>query len=82
VAGEHPQGGHLSLIELAISYVLYGGVGYLVAGWWGAGCGGALLTVLYARQLWWAVAPGERREVDGPDVVPAIAPDPAREAGA
>ena len=73
--------GHLSLIGLVVGYALFGGVGYLVAGWWGAGCGVTLLTVLFARQLWWTVAQSERRVVGGPDTEPAATPGSAPDAG-
>jgi hypothetical protein len=74
VAGEHPQRGHLSLIGLVVGYTLFGVVGYLTAGWWGVGCGAALLTVLIARQLWWAVSQGERRGAEGLHAEPAPGP--------
>lgn len=48
------QSGYLTLTGTLASYAFYAGVGYLVAGWSGAGCGAVLLTALLARQIWHA----------------------------
>lgn len=49
-----PQSGYLTLTGTIAGYVFYAGIGYILAGWFGAGCGTVLLTILLARQLWHA----------------------------
>ena len=72
---DHQQPRYLSLTGLAVGYALCGGAGYLVAGWLGAGCGAALVTVLYARQLWFAI---EAIPVEAEDAEPEGPADPGR----
>ncbi len=43
---------YLTATETVFSCILYAGVGYLVAGWMGLGCGIVLLLVLMGRQIW------------------------------
>lgn len=68
----YKQPGYLSLTGLAVGYALWSGAGYLVAGWLGAGCGAALLTVLYARPLWFAI---QAIPVEAEDAKPEGPPD-------
>jgi hypothetical protein len=49
-----PQPSYLTLTELVVSHALFGGLGYLVAGWIGFWCGLAAVTVWYGRFIWLA----------------------------
>ena len=49
-----PPPDHLTLTGLALSYALYAGLGWLAGGSAGGWCGAALVTALYARQVWHA----------------------------
>ena len=69
---DYEQRRYLSLTGLAVGYALWSGAGYLVAGWLGAGCGAALLTVLSARQLWFAI---QAIPVEADDAKPEGPPD-------
>ncbi len=55
MTSDRPQPEYLTVSGLVVSYALYAGVGYLLAGWIGAACGAALLTVMWARRIWLAV---------------------------
>jgi len=46
-----PQPSYLTLTELVVSHALFGGLGYLVAGWVGFWCGLAVVTVWYGRLI-------------------------------
>jgi hypothetical protein len=50
-----PQPRHLTLVELAINYGLFTGVGYWVAGALGACVGAGLVTARYLYLIWDAV---------------------------
>ena len=48
---------HLTMIELVINYALFGGVGYLVAGWIGFWCGAGVVTIRYGQLVWRSAYP-------------------------
>jgi len=49
------QPGYLTLSGLLVSYCVYGGAGYYIAGRVGFWCGAGIVTVLYARHIWLAI---------------------------
>ncbi len=52
----HPENSEqrhsLALSDLAVNYGLFGGIGYLLGGWLGVACGGALITARFAWAVW------------------------------
>lgn len=70
------QPGYLTLTELVVGTGVFGGVGYLTAGWLGTGCGVALLVGLYVRSVWLAIrtppggCQGPGRSAAGPGATP------------
>jgi hypothetical protein len=47
-----PQPSHLTLVELAINYGLFAGLGYWAAGALGAWVGAGLVSARYAYRIW------------------------------
>ena len=43
---------YLTLTELVFGYALFGGLGYLVGGWIGFGCGAGVVTGRYGYLIW------------------------------
>jgi len=72
-----PQPRHLTLVELAFSYGLFGGAGYWAAGAPGAWVGAGLVTARYAYLIWVAARTPEAGPAAGAaaDAQPGAAPD-------
>jgi hypothetical protein len=60
-----PQPSYLTLTELVFSHALFGGLGYLVAGWIGFWIGLGLVSARYARLIWLAAYTPEPGRGDG-----------------
>ncbi len=72
-----PQPRHLTLVELAINYGLFGAAGYWAAGAPGAWVGAGLVTARYAYRIWVAARTPEAGPAAGTaaDAEPSAAPD-------